>query len=164
MARIMGQAVAGAVAGAVATVVMDAVTARIQAKQGAADEAREQAARPNGKDPASNLADHAIAMTGRRLAPPQRRALATVTHYALGALPGVGYALLRRPLPVPAVARGALYGAVLWAINDELLNTLSGAAGPPSSYPASSHLRGLAGHVALGVSTDLALTALMVIS
>ena len=80
-----------------------------------------------------------------------------VVHYGLGVGPAVLYALLRRRVPLLGAGRGVVYGLLLFGINDELLNTALGFAGPPDAYPASAHVRGLVGHVTLGVATDLAL-------
>jgi hypothetical protein len=53
-----------------------------------------------------------------------------------------------------------VFGALLWAVNDELANTKLGLAGPPTAYPRMTHLRGLIGHLVLGVGTDLGVNLL----
>jgi hypothetical protein len=147
----------GALAGAAGTWVMDAVTTRVQQAQCEADAAREKAARPNGKHSVENLVDRAAAQLGIRLDARTRPIALQATHYALGMGPGAVYALLRHRIPLLGSGRGVLYGLLLFAANDELMNTALGLAGPPDAYPASSHARGLIGHVALGVVTDAAL-------
>ena len=149
----------GAAAGAIGTWVMDRVTTAVLERQSAADTARERAAWPNGKSSVENLVDMGAARIGLTLRPEARERLIQLTHYGLGMGPGVLYALLRRRMPLLGAGGGVVYGLLLFAVNDELLNTALGLSGPPEAYPASSHLRGLIGHLALGVTTDLALIA-----
>jgi hypothetical protein len=157
---MFGALVRGAVAGGVATWVMDVVTTKVQSYQSPADSEREKAAWPNGRPSVDNLVDLAAMTLGAKLDKRQKAATSTITHYALGALPGAGYALLRNRIPLLGAGRGVAYGLLLWAVNDELLNTALGLAGPPEAYPASSHVRGLIGHVVLGVATDLGIDLL----
>lgn len=147
--------VRGAVSGGVATWLMDVVTTAVQRRQSTADEEREAAARPHGQSSVMNLVDLMSARVGVRLDQSSREVAANVTHYALGAIPGAAYALLRDRVPALGFGRGLLFGAILWGVNDELLNTALGLAGPPDAYPASSHVRGLIGHLVLGVGTDV---------
>jgi hypothetical protein len=53
------------------------------------------------------------------------------------------------------VGRGLLFGTFLWAVNDELLNARLGLSGPPTAYPLMTHVRGLIGHVVLGMGTEI---------
>lgn len=146
--------VRGAAAGAVATWVMDLTTTGLQVQQSEADAARERAARPGGRSSVAILVDRILAATGIDADEPTRQQLAEVIHYGLGAGPGALYAVLRDRVPLLGARRGIVYGALLWALNDELLNTRLGLAGPPDAYPLSTHFRGLVGHVVLGVVTD----------
>jgi hypothetical protein len=81
-------------------------------------------------------------------------------HYGLGMGPGAVYGAIRDRVPLIGAGRGLLFGALVFAVNDEYLNTALGLAGPPSAYPASSHYRGLIGHLALGMTTDTLLDIL----
>ena len=157
MIGLIWTAARGAVAGAIGTWVMDRVTTRIYDATSAEVKAQEEAAWPNGKPSVPNLVDLGSRLTGFRIDPEVRPAVEQATHYLLGIGPGVLYALLRNRIPLLGAGRGTVYGLLLFAVNDELLNTALGLAGPPDAYPAASHLRGLAGHVVLGVATDLAL-------
>jgi uncharacterized membrane protein YagU involved in acid resistance len=147
----------GAAAGAVGTWVMDRVTTKVLERQSPADTARERAAWPNGKPSVENLVDLGAERLGITLQARQRERAIGLVHYGLGMGPGVLYALLRKRVPLLGAGMGLVYGLLLFAVNDELLNTALGLSGPPEAYPASSHLRGLVGHLALGVTTDLAL-------
>jgi hypothetical protein len=147
----------GAAAGAIGTWVMDRVTTQLYERQSAADTARERAAWPRGKPSVENLVDLGSRRLGLTLKPAARERVVQLTHYGLGAGPGVLYALLRRRVPLLGAGMGLVYGLLLFAVNDEFLNTALGLSGPPEAYPASSHIRGLVGHAVLGVTTDLAL-------
>lgn len=154
---LMWTAARGAAAGAIGTWVMDRVTTAMYERHSAADIEREQAAWPNGKPSVENLVDMAAERVGLTLRPEARERLVQLTHYGLGIGPGVLYALLRRRVPLLGAGRGLVYGLLLFAVNDEFMNTALGLSGPPEAYPAASHLRGLVGHVVLGITTDLAL-------
>ena len=147
----------GAVAGAIGTWVMDRVTTAMYERESAEERAQEEAAWPNGKPSVPNLVDLGSRITGVRFNPQALPAVEEATHYLLGIGPGVLYALLRHRVPGLGAGRGLAYGLLLFAVNDELLNTALGLAGPPGAYPLTAHVRGLAGHVTLGVATDLAL-------
>jgi hypothetical protein len=157
---IVGQAVRGAIAGGVATWVMDLATTGLYSQQSEAVTARETAARPRGQPSADNLIDLVSARLGLSLDADQREAAIQTAHYALGAVPGALYAVLRDRLPLLGAARGLVYGALLFAVNDEYVNTRLGLAGPPEAYPVETHLRGLVGHLVLGVATDVGIDVL----
>ena len=157
---MLGQALPGIVAGTVATWLMDLVTTGLLESQSDATTAREEAARPNGKGAVENLVDQLEARLGLSLDERQRTLLMEAIHFGLGAGPGAAYAVLRRRLPVLAAGHGLLYGVLLWAVNDEYLNTALGFAGPFEAYPLETHWRGLVGHAVLGVATDVGIDLL----
>jgi len=157
MGGLIWTAIRGAVAGAIGTWAMDRVTTVMYERESAEDRAREEAAWPNGKPSVPNLVDLGSRITGVRFSPRARPAVEEATHYLLGIGPGVLYALLRDRVPGLGAGRGLVFGLLLFAVNDELLNTALGLAGPPDAYPMTAHLRGLVGHVTLGVVTDVAL-------
>jgi uncharacterized membrane protein YagU involved in acid resistance len=157
MSGFISTAARGAVAGAIGTWVMDWVTTKVLERQSPEDTERERAAWPNGKPSVPNLVDFGERVTGIRFSPEARPMVEQLVHYGLGVGPGILYALLRHRVPLLGAGNGVVYGLLLFALNDELLNTALGFAGPPEAYPVSSHARGLIGHVALGVTTDLAL-------
>ena len=55
----------------------------------------------------------------------------------------------------PPLATGLAFGALLWAVSDELLVPLLGLSRSPARYPASSHVKGLAAHLVYGLSTEV---------
>jgi hypothetical protein len=157
---IFRDGIRGAVAGAIAVWVMDLVTTGLLEQQSREVTEREEAARPNGKPALVNLVDRLEGDWELDLDQEQRDGLLTALHYGLGVVPGALYAILRDRLPLVGLARGALYGIVLFAVNDEYLNTKLGLAGAFEAYPIETHWRGLVGHVALGVTTDTAIDLL----
>lgn len=160
MPSLTGMLIRGAVAGAAATWLMDVATTAVQKLQPPADERREQAAWPNGQPSVLNLVDLVADRLGVRLDQSSRAAAASATHYALGIVPGAIYAALRDRVPGIGAGRGLVFGVLLWALNDELINTKLGLAGPPAAYPLMTHVRGLIGHVVLGVGTDVGIDLL----
>jgi len=151
---IRGDLIRGAVAGGVGTWLMDQVTTAMVESSSAADRSREASVRPRGKDPAANLADTIIDTLAIDASGERRAQAAAAVHFGLGIVPGAAYGVLRKRVPLLGAAQGLVYGALLFALNDEYLNTTLGLAAEPSAYPASSHVRGLAGHLVLGAATD----------
>ena len=144
----------GAIAGAAATWLMDLVTTGMYAIQAPDVTRREEAAQPNGKSSVTNLVDRIEATTGVVVPAARRPQVEQAIHYALGVIPGAVYGVVRRYVPFVRLRQGLAYGLVLFLVNDEYLNTQLGLAGPVAAYPAETHLRGLAGHVVLGTSTE----------
>ncbi|MEZ0239764.1 MAG: DUF1440 domain-containing protein [Chloroflexota bacterium] len=147
-------AVRGGLAGAVATWLMDLVTTGLYDGQSPEVTEREKAAQPNGKSSVENLLDRIETETGFVVEPLQRPMVLQAMHYALGIGPGAVYGVLRNRLPLVGAARGLLFGLVVFAVNDEYMNTKLGLAGPIEAYPVETHWRGLVGHATLGVATD----------
>lgn len=147
-------AIRGAIAGAAATWVMDQVTTLLYETQAPEVTSQEQAARPNGKSSVTNMVDRFEAETGVVVPAKQRPMVESLVHYALGAVPGALYAVVRKWLPFSRAGAGLAFGLALFALNDEYLNTALGFAGPPQDYPPETHFRGLAGHAVLGVTTE----------
>ncbi|MDP8904612.1 MAG: DUF1440 domain-containing protein [Chloroflexota bacterium] len=157
---ILLDALRGAVAGGVAVWLMDQVTTGLLEQQRQQVTEREEAARPNGKSALENLLDRLERDYGLELDQEGRSAALQAIHYGLGVVPGALYAVLRRRLPLLGSARGVAYGVLLFAINDEYLNTRLALAGPFDAYPLETHWRGLVGHIVLGVATDTGIEVL----
>lgn len=151
---MIGDMLRGAVAGAAATWVMDQVTTAMLSRQPADVTAREQAARVNGQGSVENLVDRLVETFDLDVTDEQRSRLGTAVHYALGAAPGALFGVLRRRVPLVGTGGGLVYGFLLWALNDEYLNTQLGFSAPPENYPPETHWRGLVGHLVLGATTS----------
>jgi hypothetical protein len=130
--------------------------------EGQSDEVtrREEAARPNGQGAVANLVDRLESEFGLPVDASTRPALENAIHFGLGIVPGALYGVLRNRIPLLGAGHGIVYGVLLWAVNDEVLNTWLGLAGAFDAYPAETHWRGLVGHVVLGITTDATVTAL----
>ena len=133
---------------------MDLVTTGMMSGQSKEATEREEAARPNGRSTAENMADLVARWFGRVLTDEERSAASNAIHWALGIVPGAAYGVLRRRVPLVGAARGLVFGAILWAVNDEYAATALGIAAPPDAYPVETHARGLVGHLVLGGSID----------
>ena len=154
MNPVVRDALRGALAGAAATWLMDLVTTRMYEAQPATVTRREEAAQVNGRSSVANMVDRFERATGLSIPRARRATVENAVHYALGAVPGAVYGILRRRVPLADAGNGAAYGLAVFALNDEYLNSRLGLAGPFSAYPAQTHLRGLAGHAALGIGTE----------
>jgi hypothetical protein len=151
---LIGNATRGAIAGAAATWAMDQVTTVMLAVQAPEVTRQEDAARPGGKSSVANLVDRVEAETGLMVPPKRRAAVEQVAHYALGAIPGAIYGVVRRWIPFARAGSGLYYGLGVFALNDEYMNSRLGLASRPRAYPPETHIRGLAGHAVLGVATE----------
>ena len=149
--------VKGAVAGAVGVWALDQVTWFMWNREAPAALAQEIRARPGGLDPAHVIANRVAHAFDIELTPKQPHPAGISVHYALGVVPGALYAVFRDEMEMPGVARGALYGLGLYLMQDQLANWMLGTSGAPTEYPAQAHVRGLAGHLVLGVVTDVVL-------
>lgn len=175
--------VLGAAAGAAGVWVMDrvgwfmydredqgAVAQELPARRGGGDveftraeaSARQGQAQPGtpGKDTAHVAAEKAVRATGVNVRTAQPNPVGIVVHYGLGVLPGALHGVLRRRIPALGAGAGALYGAGLFVVNDEIVAPALGLASGPRQYPWQAHARGLVAHTVLGVVTETVLRAI----
>lgn len=105
------------------------------------------------RDPFIVLADKLQNLTGVKLNERQKKVFeqSTVTTVALAS--GMAYAALARKSKLNWLAKGAIFGALFWAIEDEGMGTALGLFGDNTKYPLEAHIRGLVAHVAFGVVT-----------
>lgn len=157
---MMGASLKGAAAGAVGVLAMDIATWWMYRGEDARRLEREKQARPLGKDPAHVAARKIASLFGSDAAQDEPNAAGIGMHYALGMVPGAAYAKVRRAQPSVAAGGGAVYGLSLFLLNDEIANRVLGLSGPPRAYPWQAHVRGVVGHVVLGVVTEATLKAL----
>lgn len=146
----------GALAGAAGVWVMDRLD-WFNYRHGLDDaESRAQTrrARPLGMDPAHLIAAHGAEAADVTLSFRQHDRAGLAVHYVLGIVPGALYGALRGRVPHLDAGRGSAFGVGLFLIQDELLNTAAGLAGPPQDYPWQAHARGLLAHLTYGLVTD----------
>ena len=111
---------------------------------------------PSEQEPATAKAAQSIsrAATGHELTESEKKIGGPAVHYAFGAGNGMLYGALSEFQPKTRAARGAAFGAGLWAVADEIGVPALGLSKPPREEPASSHLYGLASHLVYGLTTD----------
>ncbi len=153
-------AIAGAAAGAVGVWALDRVDWFLWNHEDEGARAQTTTVRPGGEPPAQALVTKIEKATGKALSPDTHETVSQAVHYSIGIAPAIGYALLREKLPGNGVARGALYGAGLFLLQDEVLNTVTGLGTKPQRYPWQAHARGFVTHVVYGVATEVVLNLL----
>ena len=96
-----------------------------------------------------------------------KRALSWAVHLGYGLAMAGLYGALRasghppwRRHRMTALRDGAIYGAALWLVGDELVMPLLGFADKPTQYHPTQHLQSLAAHLGYGVATAAATDAL----
>jgi putative membrane protein len=90
----------------------------------------------------------------RELASTEKTWAGPAVHYAFGTLLGAAYGLLADSLPVNGPRLGAVYGAAVWLLADEIGVPALGFAPPPSEVPVTSHVKALASHLVYGIATE----------
>ncbi len=144
----------GALAGALAVWAMDRVTWFMYHRQDRAALRRELETRPDYLDVSHNLAREGAHAAGEDIPAVQPHPAGLGTHYALGIVPGMLYAMLRKRVPVLGDKGGALYGMSIFTLWDEVASRALGLASGPRAYPWQSHARGVVGHLVLGTVTE----------
>ena len=146
----------GAVAGAAATWAMGKVTTLLYEQENQAAREREDRAR-GGKTAYGVAAERAAGLAGIELTDDERKAAGSNIHWALGVGAGAVYGALRGRVPGIDAAAGLLFGTGFWLAADEAAVPLLGLTPGPTHFPWQTHARGLAGHLAFGLVTDLVL-------
>ena len=149
----------GAVAGAVATWTMSQVTTWMYEHEDRQAREHEDSVRA-GVLPSERAAEKVAALVNVELSKQDRARIAQGIHWATGISTGIAYALLRRQSRGVSAAKGLPFGAGFFLVLDELLNPLLGLTPGPRAYPWQAHARGLAGHLAFGMTTELVLEGL----
>jgi hypothetical protein len=103
-------------------------------------------------------------LVGRAPSPGTQRKLSWAVHIGYGLVVASLYGAVRGGRDHGAarcVMSGALFGAGLWLLGDELTLPLLGLSDKPTAYPVGSHLQSLAQHLGFGVATAAATGALL---
>lgn len=153
-------ALMGLAAGAAGVWALDRVDWFLFRREPEEAQQRTRAVRENGEAPAGVLVSRIEDAVGSELSGSGHYLAELGVHYSIGIGPAVGYAFLRDRLPVTGAARGALFGAAMWLLQDEILNPVIGLSARPQDYPWQNHARALAAHLTYGVTTELVLNAL----
>ena len=149
----------GAVAGAAGTWVMTQVTTWTHDRENEAATKREDAARA-GSTAYARAAGRASQAIDTNLSDEQRSQAGTAIHWATGIAADAAYAVVRKRWPRAAAARGLPFGAGFFMMVDDLLNPVLGLTPGPLAFPWQTHARGLGGHLAFGLATELVLEGL----
>lgn len=91
---------------------------------------------------------------GKPLADDDKAAATGAFQFAFGTLLGAGYGLAARYVPLASAGRGALFGAGVFAVADEVLVPATGLSGKPADSPAQAHGGALAVHLIFGLVAD----------
>ncbi|BDG07557.1 DUF1440 domain-containing protein [Anaeromyxobacter paludicola] len=149
-----GDALLGALGGLAASWVMDRVQASVLQRLGTEETRRSEREASGSGEPATYRAAEALARPFGIPLDGRRKALgAEVVHYATGAGWGALYGIAEHRLGWPTLLSGVAFGALVFALGDELIVPLLGWAGGPRRYPASVHGKALAAHLVYGAST-----------
>lgn len=161
--KAFGEIALGALAGTAATWAMGQATSYLYENEPEAVRQREDQARDD-KTTYEVAAEKAAGLAGKELTEEDRKKLGSAIHWALGIGSGAVYGLLRRRLANGGghgrgFATGALFGAAVWLLFDEMGTVALGLAPGPRKFPWQTHARGLLGHLVLGLAAEGALQA-----
>lgn len=151
---IAAELIKGAIAGAVSVWVMDRITWYMYKKEDPKDYLQEKEAQVNGHYVAHVAVDKVLEATGKELTDKQHFYAGKGVHYFLGVAPGMLYSVMRHKVKGLDAGRGSLFGFGLFVVMDEILGPVLGLASGPLAYPLQAHVRGLVGHLAVGMVTD----------
>jgi len=146
-ARLAQQAAVGAAAGLIGAFAMN-LFARA-AKRAQAGHGVQPPQRHTQEDDAAEKAGAIVyrAVVGHK---PRRKALkrrlGSAMHYAFGAAAGAAYLLSAEFVPAMRSAFGLAYGALVWAVADEVAAPALGLSKSPRENPIDVHLFALGGH------------------
>lgn len=157
--RFVGTIVKGAIAGLVATWVMGRTTTWIHRLQSERTRSQENEAR-GGRTAFERAAGKASDLAGLELSGSRRRRAGAGLHWATGVAAGALYAALRQRWPATAAGIGLPYGSGFFVLVDEIMNPLLRLTPGPGAFPWQTHARGLGGHLAFGMATELVLEGL----
>lgn len=150
----------GVIAGTIGAWIMDRATWLVQDRQPQQSLERERAAWQDGLD-VPHVAVFRLGKTSNLgMKRGQPSTMGILLHYLFGIGPAILYAGLREKNLKFSADQGLLYGFTIFVLWDEVLSVATGIASPPKAYPWQAHVRGLIGHLSLGIATHIALTAL----
>ena len=98
-------------------------------------------------------------ITGREPDRRTRLAAGVAAHYAFAATAGAIYGCLASRIALVSAARGALYGAAVWVIADEMVTPALGLARPRRTQSRTLQAYSLIGHVLYGAVLESVVNA-----
>jgi uncharacterized membrane protein YagU involved in acid resistance len=148
--KFMRGALIGIISGYVGTKAMTPVTAKLMEMESDADKEQEKKVSPGVS---YNLAAKQLAgVAGIELDKEQASTVGNLFHLGLGLTAGEMYVVLRRAIGLGPISSSVLVGMALFLGIDEGLTPAMGWGAPPQDYPMATHVRGLVGHLTLGLT------------
>ncbi len=95
-----------------------------------------------------------------QIRPEQKGMASNAVHYGYGAFAGGVYGMAAEKLDMARTGVGSVFGAVLWAISDEVAVPALGLSKGPKEYPLEVHASALASHLVYGVTVEAVRRAL----
>jgi uncharacterized membrane protein YagU involved in acid resistance len=96
----------------------------------------------------------------RRLPQTQKERGAVAVHYAIGGVMGAGYAVVREYVPAVGAGAGAVFGAAMFVLAQEIGTPLMGLSKPVRDYSPAMQANSMGEHVAWGLTTETVRRAL----
>lgn len=143
----------GSVAGLAGGQALDRVAELMYERTNPEDIEREKAIEP--RDPFIVLTQRVADRFGINLTKEDEKNSEMWIKLALSAAAGTAYVVAARRWPLGWVTGGMVFGTLFWLVEDEGMGPALGLAGDNRKYPAEAHLRGLAAHVAFGLTAAL---------
>jgi putative membrane protein len=92
---------------------------------------------------------------GHELQPAEKEPAGQVVHYAYGTAAGAVYGAMAEHWEDARTGEGTAFGAILWAVSDEVAVPALGLSKGPREYPLRTHAMALASHLVYGVTAEL---------
>lgn len=90
----------------------------------------------------------------RQLNDREKRQASAAIHWFVGSLAGAGYAIAAERFPKVRRFSGALFGAAIWLVADEVLMPAAGLTPSIKEYSIAAQANALGEHVVFGVVSD----------
>lgn len=154
----------GALAGAAATYVMTQFQSRTSPLVQRLDKKTEGSSsnrNDSNEEPATTRVAEKIYSNVRHSELPedQKETAGSIVHYAFGTVTGLGFGALSGLLPNAPIARGLLYGGLVWLFADEIGTVIAKVAPPPWKVSKTMHGYALASHLVYGAALSGIFTA-----
>jgi putative membrane protein len=149
-------ALAGLIGGVVGALTMELFQAGLKKASGQ----RKAGGEPATVTVAQNVSE---ATRDKGLAEKEKSPAGEMVHYAFGASAGAVYGVAVEALPKASAGWGALFGAALWLLADEIGVAAAGLGKYPDEAPVSEQASALAAHLVYGLTTDAVRRGVLVV-
>ncbi len=158
MGNTIGHAVVATAGAFAAGKVMDKVTTAFYERQSDSSKHKEESLRADPM-PTVTLVRRVGEMTGRKVDDETAEKVGMLAHSGFGVAGGPVASLLHRRTGLNPFAGGLAVALGMSLLVDEGLNYVLGLVAPAPEWPAVSHVRGVAGHLAYGLVLGTAIAA-----